>query len=226
MRRSGSGDSVVSRCHSSRTSRADAGVGRDRDQVRIALPYRACVVREQEIELGVAADECAVQPTHPARTRQRQCAQQRLRLDTALLSFRLDDATVAELERSGRERGRAYTDEDLARRSRLLEPRRDVDGVAGDERAAFAGAAHNHVAGVHADAQRELLSEQCTQPPLHRERRVQRALRVILERSRCTERGHYGVAGKLFYRAACRLDLAGHRVVEALERRSGALGIL
>ena len=54
---------------------------------------------------------------------------------------------------------------------------------------------------------------------------MQRALGVILERSRSTEHRHHRVAGELLDRAARELDLLAHRVVEALELRTHALGI-
>ena len=51
------------------------------------------------------------------------------------------------------------------------------------------------------------VAEQLAQPLLHRERRVQRALGVVLLRGRGAERGHHGVADELLDRAAGALDL-------------------
>src|SRR6266540_514493 len=81
------------------------------------------------------------------------------------------------------------------------------------------------LAGVHADPQLEV-AELLFEAPLHRERGVQRPLRVVLERRRCSEGRHHGVAGELLEGAACALDLIRHRRVEAVEERPRALGIL
>ena len=61
---------------------------------------------------------------------------------------------------------------------------------------------------------------------MHRERCVKRALGMVLERSRCTERRHHGVADELLDRPAGVLDLGRHGVVEAVEQHACALGIL
>jgi len=103
--------------------------------------------------------------------------------------------------------------------------RADVDGVAGHERASFARTVDDDLAGVHADPQLEV-AELLFEAPLHRERGVQRPLRVVLERRRCSEGRHHGVAGELLEGAACALDLIRHRRVEAVEERPRALGIL
>ena len=55
---------------------------------------------------------------------------------------------------------------------------------------------------------------------------MQSALGVVLERLRGAKGGHDGVAGELLHRPAGRFDLRRHRVVEALEPRARALGIL
>ena len=61
---------------------------------------------------------------------------------------------------------------------------------------------------------------------LHRERGVECALGVVLERLGDAEDGHDRVAGELLDRPAGALDLVGHRVVEALEQDARPLGIL
>ncbi len=162
MRRNGSGDSAPSRSQSSRTSRVlpTPASADDRDHVRPALLDRPRVGREQQVELAVSADEGALQTTDAARPHQRQRAQKRDRHDAAVLSLRLDAARLVELERAAHERRRALTDQDLVRRRCLLEPCRDVDGVAADERAALARPPDDDVAGVDAGAQRELAVEE------------------------------------------------------------------
>jgi hypothetical protein len=71
-----------------------------------------------------------------------------------------------------------------------------------------------------------LVAEQLAQPALHAERRVERALRMILERGRRAEGRHHGVADELLDRASRLLDLLRHRVVEAIEQSSRPLRIL
>ena len=85
---------------------------------------------------------------------------------------------------------------------RLLEPGGDVDGVAGDERAAFARAAGDDLARVDADPKLERPVEERLEPALHRERGVQRPLGVVLVRLGDAEDGHDRVAGELLDRAA------------------------
>ena len=60
----------------------------------------------------------------------------------------------------------------------------------------------------------------------HRQGRVQRALCVVLERGRRTERRHHGIAGELLERAAGQPHFLRHRLVEAVEQEPRALGIL
>ena len=64
------------------------------------------------------------------------------------------------------------------------------------------------------------------EPPQHRERRVESALGMVLERGRSAERRHDGVARELLDRPAGRLDLGRHRVVEPVEQRPRPFGIL
>jgi hypothetical protein len=80
------------------------------------------------------------------------------------------------------------------------------------------------LAGVDAHSQREPL----LQAVLHRKRRVQRPLRVVLERLRRAEGGHHGIPRELLDRPAGAPDLLGHGVVEALQPgdRRGARGQL
>ena len=117
-------------------------------------------------------------------------------------------------------------DDDRAGLGGLLEPRGDVHGVAGDERASLPCAAGHDLARVDADPQAEPVSEQLPEAPLHRERRVEGALRVILVRLGNAEHGHDRVARELLDRAARVTDLLGHRVVEALEHDARPLRVL
>ena len=107
----------------------------------------------------------------------------------------------------------------------LLEAIGDVHGVARDEGPSFARRADDDVSRVHTDAELELATEEAVHPLLHRQRRMQRALGVILERSRSTEHRHDSVTGELLDRATRELDLLAHRVVEGFELCSHALRV-
>ena len=114
---------------------------------------------------------------------------------------------LPELERAAHGGDRSLADEDLARLGGLLEPRGDVDGVAADERAALARPAGDHLACVHSDAERQLVPEDGLEPPLHRQRGVQRALGVVLERLRRSEGSHHRIPGELLDGSSGALDL-------------------
>jgi hypothetical protein len=174
---------------------------------------------QQALELVVAPDERAADATRP---HQRQRSQDRPARHALRLALRLDRARVAELEGGARSRDRALARQDLTRLRRLLQAGRDVDGVTADEGAALAGRACHDLAGIDAHPQCESL----LQAALHRERRVQRALRVVLERLRRAKRGHHGVPRELLDRPAGAPDLLRHGVVEALQPQTGALGVL
>jgi hypothetical protein len=77
-----------------------------------------------------------------------------------------------------------------------------------------------------ADPQRQRVAEERLHPPPHRERGVQRALGVILQRVRSSERSHHCIAGELLDGASGVGDLGGHRLVEPVERDPRSLGIL
>ena len=101
--------------------------------MRTALLDGATVRRKQQLELAVAADERLLQPADAPRPHQRQRPRERGAHDAVLLPLGLHPPRVAELERAPHERSRALSDEDLVRPGRLLEARRDVDRVPGDE---------------------------------------------------------------------------------------------
>ena len=70
------------------------------------------------------------------------------------------------------------------------------------------------------------VAEQLAEPMSHRECRMQRALRMVLLGRWCPERCHDGVSHELLDGATDGLDLGGHRVVEAVEHRSGPFRVL
>src|SRR5207237_10469224 len=96
-------------------------------------------------ELLLSSHERALQPADAARAHQRQRTDQPAADDTVGLSLCVDRGRRIELEGTSHSCGRALADEDLARRGRLLEPRGDVDCIAGDERAALSRPAADHL---------------------------------------------------------------------------------
>ncbi len=87
------------------------------------------------------------------------------------------------------------------------------------------GQPHDDLARVDTDAHLEIAREEVPEPLLHRQRRVQRTLGVILECDGCAENRHHRVSGELLDGPARQLDLLAHCGVEALELRADALGI-
>ena len=110
-------------------------------------------------------------------------------------------------------------DQHLAGRRRLLEPRRDVHRVAGDERVALAG---DHLAGVDADPR---LQPERGDGGAHLPGGPHRAQGVVLVGDRDAEHGHDGVADELLDRAAVPLEDRPHLVVVAAHRRPQRLGV-
>ena len=82
------------------------------------------------------------------------------------------------------------------------------------------------LARLDADPEREHAVEVGSEPALHRERRVQRPLGVVLVRLGNAEDRHHRVARELLDRAAGAADLVRHRVVEPLQQRPRALRVL
>ena len=125
--------------------------------------------------------------------------EQPIRRDGRALALELE-LDGLDLHRVPDELLRLLPDQDLARLCVLLEPGRDVDGVARDERIALAG---HDLARVHAD------------PRLQPDRRDGRSQldrganspeRVVLVRLRDAEDRHHGVADELLHRAAVPLE--------------------
>ena len=116
-------------------------------------------------------------------------------------------------------------EQDLARPRRLLEPRRDVDRVAGGERAAGDGRAGHRLAGVEPDPDRELDAARAAQllvqlghPSRMSSARPDRAQRVVLVRDGDPEHRHQRVADVALDRAAVALDGLAHGGEPALHR--------
>ena len=203
----------------------DTGLADDRHEMRLALTERAANGGEQQVDLALPPDEHLPEAGKAARTGERERTHDGMGDDATRLALRLEHARFPELEGASRRRDRPLAGEHLAGSRALLETRADVHGIARDERPSLGGP-YDDLAGVDADAHCKLSLEELPETPLHGEARVQRALGMILERSRGTEDGHDPVPGELLDRSARALDLGGHRLVEAREARPHALGIL
>ena len=108
----------------------------------------------------------------------------------------------------------------------MLESRRNVDGVSGNEGATFAWAPDHDLTGVHADANSLRRTKEFRAAGTDSERGVKRALRMIFLTGRRTESGEHRVAHELLERTAGRLDRLGGSVVIALEQCARPLRIL
>ena len=205
---------------------ADPRIPEDRHELRFPPVLDLFVGSLEHLHLLVPADEGPAEAPDATWTHKREPAHEASAFDPFRLPFGLDRLRLRELERTARGCDRPLADKDLAWLGRLLQSRRHVDGVAGDEGAALARLADDDLAGVDADPQRERLAEQLAQAPLHRQRPVQRPLGVILERNGGAEHRHHGVAGELLDGPAGGIDFLGHGIVEAVEQRPRSLRIL
>ena len=159
---------------------------------------RALVRVAKGVELVTASDERPL--VGAAGPDRRQRPDEQPAGDGLALPLRVDVLQLAELERApGRLRGPLAHD-DLAGVRSLLEARAHVHGVPGDERAVRVGV-DDHLAGVHADPQRKRRVE-LGETFAHRERGMERTLRVVLQRRGSAERRHHRVAGELLDGAA------------------------
>jgi len=121
------------------------------------------------------------------------------------------------------------SDQDLARLRRLLQPRRDVDGIA--RREPLLRACH-HLARIHAGAQREggavvalELLVQGGERGAHLAGGAHGAQSVVLVEHGHAEDRHHGVPDELLDRAAMTLDHGPHRLEVARHHSAPALGV-
>ena len=192
----------------------------ERDHQAAALA-RLLQRRLQRCELALASDESRLTAVHARPLRQ--LALQAPGLDRFRAALQRHLFQRREGEGIGAEPAGHASDEDLAGRGRLLEPGRDVHGIAADGVVALlrtGGAAHD-LAGVHADADLER-AVQLAQCPADLEGAAQGALRVIVVSLGGAEDRHHRVADVLLERPAESDDLAGHRrEVRALQLADG-----
>ena len=135
------------------------------------------------------------------------------------LALQLEGLDRLDLGRVSDERERRLSDQHLARLRRLLQPRRDVDRIAG--RQPLLGPRH-HLAGHDADPS---LEPELGQRVPHLHGRTHRAQRVVLVQHRHAEHGHHGVADELLHGAAVPLDDRLHPLEVAREQRAQPFGI-
>jgi hypothetical protein len=124
------------------------------------------------------------------------------------------------------------SEEDLARLRRPLQTRRDVDGIADDERVSSPGISDHDLTGIDADPRLDLLAEslsdldvQLAERPGHRVGRSHRAERVVLVQAGNAEHGHHGVADELLDLAAVAFELVPHATKEAGDQLPSRFGI-
>src|SRR4051794_10402391 len=103
----------------------------------------------QPLELAAPSDERRVETTSKTR-RRRINSNEAVGVDRRRLALEHQRRGRLTLDRVANERSRLAADQDVARLRGLLQPRGDVDSVAGDKRLALA---RDHFAGVDADAQ-------------------------------------------------------------------------
>ncbi len=175
--------------------------------------------------LGLAQDRAESRELgHPADERRRvgldrhvQHADDAVRDDRLALPLERDRLALLELEPVHREPSRRLAHQDLAQGRRRLEALRGVHRVTDDRVRALHVVGEqpgDHLAGVHADAQRQAdavlaieVVVEAHDRGLHRERGMDRALGVVLVRDRRAEDGHDGVPDVLVDRALVSLDL-------------------
>ena len=194
---------------------ADARVADDRDQLAALLGLHTLPRLPEERELALASDEQRLVPP----LRRLAHAQEPVGRDRLGLALQLERLDRLDLDCVAGERERRRSDQHLARLGRLLQPRRDVDRVAG--RQPLLGAGHD-LARHHADPP---LQPELGQRVAHLDRRPQSAQRVVLVQHRHAEHRHHGVADELLHAAAVALDDRLHPLEVAGEQRPQPLGI-
>ena len=196
---------------------ADAGVADQRDEARRSGLRHLAQRLVDRLQLLLAADDRRVEPPRVAFASARR--NEPVRRNALLLALQLERLDRLDLHRVAHQAIGRVADVDLVRRRRLLEPRRDVDGVAGGELLVRGGVVvGDDLAGVDAGAHRQLdavvrreLLVDGAQRRLHAGGRAHGAQRVVLVLHRQAEHGHDRVADVLLDLAAVARDLRRHR---------------
>ena len=149
---------------------ADAGVADDRHQLAALLGPHALPRLPHERELALTPDEQRVVPP----LRRVAHAQQPVGGNRLGLALQLERLDRLDLDRVANERERRLPDQHLARLRRLLQPRGDVDRIAGRQPLLRPG---HDLARHHADPP---LQPELGQRVPHLDRRPHRAQRVVL----------------------------------------------
>jgi hypothetical protein len=173
-------------------------------------------------ELDLASDHRPVKPARDADLSAH--GVQLVRRDGLRLALQRERLDGFDLDRVPHQLVRRLADEGLHLAGRLLETRRDVDRIAGDEALSGARVVGDDLAGVHADPigerrapARHELFVQALERTLHVPRGAARPQRVVLVQPRQAEDRHDRIADELFDRPAVTLDDHLHRVEVASE---------
>ena len=199
---------------------ADARRTEDRYGVRRPGPGDSVQRPVECLDFSVSSDECDVR--HAGRLLSCSDAHQAERRHRLALALELERFDRLDLRDPAGEVEGLGSEIDRAREGSLLQPRRDVHGVAGDERRACRWITGYDLTGVDADPQLELravpLAEfgvharhHIEQPP----RRVDAADGVVLVDPGDAEYSHHSVADELLDGAAVALEALTGRGVES-----------
>jgi hypothetical protein len=171
----------------------------------------------QAAQLALASDERRVEVAREGRRLFLE-GEQPVRHERLALALQLERLPLG-LDGVAHEVRRLGAQQDLAGSGALLEPRRDVDGVAGRE---ALGAPDHDLAGVDADPR---IDPERRKRVAHLDRRPHGTQSVVLVRLRHAEDGHDRVADKLLDAAAVPLDDRLHLIEIAAEQGAQGFGI-
>ena len=195
-----------------------AGLAVDREEVRALVPDHAAERVLEQLQLELAGDERRCDRGRAAVAFQDlQQPPGELRLGEAL---QVDRADLLGLDHADGQPSGEGPNEDLSRRGGLLEPRRDVDGLAGGE--GRVGLVGDDLARLDPDPR---LQPELVYRVEDRGRGAHSALGVVLVRLRNPERSHDGVAGELLDDAAVRRDAVGDVLEERVDTSANDLRI-
>ena len=179
---------------------ADPRRAEQREESARAIGDRVLVVAPEPLALPLTSDQRRLQMASD-RLRVRDHVEKSERLHGLSLSLERERLDRLDTDGISNEDARLGADEDLAGAGRLLEPRSDVDRVAGDERLALA--ADDDLARVDADPRLQVVLGDRS---AHLRRGANRAERVVLVRSRNAEDRHHRVADELLDGTAVAFD--------------------